>query len=150
MITIYKAIASCCGIGYLKGGGTLAALVTSIGWYYLIPREGAFWQMCMLTLGVVMIGLFTSSKVEKDWGKDSSKVVIDEVAGMCIGLLFIPVSLNTIGLGLLLFRVFDITKPFYIRRMESLPGGWGVMMDDVLAGIYTNLVLQGLLLLNII
>jgi phosphatidylglycerophosphatase A len=61
---------------------------------------------------------------------------------MCISLLFLPVTLATAGAGLLLFRFFDIVKPFYINKAEKLPGGWGVMADDLLAGIYTNILLQ--------
>jgi phosphatidylglycerophosphatase A len=75
-------------------------------------------------------------------GKDSYRVVIDEVAGMWVSLLFVPITTPTLVAGLVLFRFFDITKPLYIRRMEKLPGGVGVMMDDVLAGVYTNILLQ--------
>jgi phosphatidylglycerophosphatase A len=68
-------------------------------------------------------------------------VVIDEVAGMLITLIFIPITLKCVLTGLVLFRFFDITKPLFIRKMESLPKGWGVMADDVLAGIYAHIVL---------
>jgi phosphatidylglycerophosphatase A len=67
---------------------------------------------------------------------------------MCISLLFIPVTINYVIAALVLFRFFDIVKPFYIKKMEALPGGLGVMMDDVLAGIYANIVLQIFLLVN--
>ncbi|MEL6867415.1 MAG: phosphatidylglycerophosphatase A, partial [Bacteroidota bacterium] len=73
---------------------------------------------------------------------DPSKVVIDEMAGMWISLLWLPFSPLLLLLAFLLFRAFDIGKPFYIRQMEKLPSGWGIMMDDVLAGVYTNLLLQ--------
>jgi phosphatidylglycerophosphatase A len=68
--------------------------------------------------------------------------VIDEVAGMCISLLWIPATPLNIFIGLVLFRFFDILKPLFIRKLEALPGGWGVMFDDVLAGIYANIILQ--------
>jgi phosphatidylglycerophosphatase A len=80
--------------------------------------------------------------MEAAWGKDSYRIVIDEVAGMCLTLLFVPVSWQTVTIGLVLFRFFDIAKPFYIRKMEKLNGGWGVMMDDMLAGLYSNIILQ--------
>ena len=80
--------------------------------------------------------------MEDKWGKDSPRIVIDEVAGMCLSLLFVPVRWQYLAIGLLLFRFFDIAKPLYIRKMENLKGGWGVMMDDMLAGLYSNLVLQ--------
>jgi phosphatidylglycerophosphatase A len=96
----------------------------------------------LVTVGIILIGIWSSSKVEIVWGKDHNRVVIDEIAGMCITLLFVPFSISYIIIGFLVFRFFDILKPLYIRRLESLKGGWGVMGDDVLAGIYSNLILQ--------
>ena len=69
-------------------------------------------------------------------------VVIDEVAGMCISLLFLPVTIKYVIAALILFRFFDIAKPLFIRKSEALPAGWGVMADDLLAGIFANLILQ--------
>jgi phosphatidylglycerophosphatase A len=105
--------------------------------------------MIVVTSLLTVVGVWVSMEVEKDWGKDSSRVVIDEAAGMCISLLFVPVSLAYMITALLLFRFFDILKPLYIRKAESLPGGWGVMTDDVLAGVYTNIVLQVLIHFNV-
>ena len=142
MMNLYKWIASCFGTGYLKGGGTVAALLTCIVWW-VVQADGNF-QILMVpaTAVIIILGIWIGNRVEKDWGKDSSRVVIDEVAGMCISLLFIPVSIQWVLIGLALFRFFDIVKPLYIRKAEALPAGWGVMADDVLAGIYSNLVLQ--------
>lgn len=84
----------------------------------------------------------SADRVEEIWGKDHNRVVIDEVAGMCITLLFVPLKWQYTLIGLVLFRFFDILKPFGIRKLEELPGGWGVMADDVLAGIYANIILQ--------
>jgi phosphatidylglycerophosphatase A len=87
--------------------------------------------------------VFGPGKVaESMWGKDSNKIVIDEVAGMMITLLFIPVQFKFVLAGLVLFRFFDIAKPLFIKKMELLPEGWGVMADDVLAGLYANILLQ--------
>lgn len=91
---------------------------------------------------ITALGIWNGNKVEADWGKDSSKVVIDEIAGMCISLWFVPVTMGNVIIALILFRFFDIVKPLYIKRLEALPGGWGVMLDDVVAGIYANIVLQ--------
>jgi phosphatidylglycerophosphatase A len=99
---------------------------------------------------ITLMGVYSSYQVEPEWGKDDQKVVIDEVAGMAFTLLFIPISLNYIICGLILFRFFDIIKPLYIKRMELLKGGWGVMMDDVLSGIYANLILQMIVYFNIL
>ena len=142
MMRIHKWIAGCLGIGHIKGGGTIAAMICCVIWWF-VQNDGVFnnW-MIVVTAVITIIGIWSATVVEKDWGKDSSRVVIDEVAGMCIGLLFIPVTVKWIVVGLVLFRFFDIVKPLYIRKAEALHAGWGVMADDILAGIYTNLVLQ--------
>ena len=102
----------------------------------------------IITAIITALGIWSGNKVEPIWGKDHGRVVIDEVAGMCISLLFIPVTIYYVVAALILFRFFDIVKPLYIRKMEALPGGLGVMMDDVLAGVYANIVLQVFLLIN--
>ena len=96
-----------------------------------------------------VIGTWSSNIVDAIWGKDSSKVVIDEAAGMMITLTLIPVSIINIVAGLILFRFFDIVKPLLIRKLEQLPKGWGVMADDILAGLYAHLVLLILVKLNV-
>lgn len=149
MIKLHEILSSFFGIGYIrKGGGTVAAIVTALIWYVAVavPDSGIAIGAVLL---VIVYGIWAGNVVEKKWGKDSSKVVIDEVAGMLIALLFIPVTVVNVFVALVLFRFFDILKPLLIRRLEKLPGGWGVMGDDVLAGIYSNIVLQVLLLLKL-
>ncbi|WP_347156852.1 phosphatidylglycerophosphatase A family protein [Pontibacter chitinilyticus] len=153
MIQVHKLVSTSLGIGYIgKGGGTVAAVATCLCWY-LAQQAGAdrlvIWYPSV-TLLLTVLGIWSAGKVEPLWGKDDKKVVIDEVAGMCISLLFIPVTLPSVLLGLALFRFFDIVKPLYIRRLEKVGGGWGVMLDDVVAGIYSNLILQLLLHFNIL
>jgi len=149
MVKIHRLIASCLGIGYTpKGGGTVAAIACCIAWYFARTGIGdsndpSFWPVLATGL-IFFIGVWSGNKVEAGWGKDSSKVVIDEVAGMCLTLLFTPVRWQYILCGLILFRFFDIAKPLGIRKMEELKGGWGVMMDDMLAGLYSNIVLQAI------
>jgi phosphatidylglycerophosphatase A len=143
----YQLISACLGIGYIKGGGTIAAFLCCIAWYFAwTGGNGHFLGQALVTALVFVIGVRSANKVEERWGEDSSRVVIDEVAGMCLSLLFIPVRWQYLAIGLVLFRFFDITKPLYIRKMEQLDGGWGVMMDDVLAGLYANLILQVIVL----
>jgi len=96
----------------------------------------------IITLVITLVGVWSSDVVEKIWGKDPARVVVDEVSGMCIGLLFVPVQIKYVLTALVLFRFFDIVKPLYVRKMEMLPGGWGIMADDVLAGIYTNILVN--------
>ena len=72
------------------------------------------------------------------------------VAGMFISLLFVPVTIPYILVAFVLFRFFDIIKPLFIRRLESLPGGWGVMADDILAGVYTNIIIHAVVWFNLL
>ncbi|MEO6818471.1 MAG: phosphatidylglycerophosphatase A [Ginsengibacter sp.] len=137
-----KAIATVCGIGFLpKGGGSVAAAVYCIIWF-LWPTMPLVVEI-FSTLIVVVIGIYCADKVEILWGKDSSKVVIDEVAGMMIALLFVPFKWQYLVFAFVAFRFFDIVKPLGIRNLEKLPGGWGVMADDVLSGIYAWILLMG-------
>lgn len=147
---LYRWIATFFGIGYIgKGAGTVAALVVCVLLYFGVQLSVLTpFRLFLLIALTLLAGVISAGKVEGQWGKDSSRVVIDEVLGMLVTVLYVP--LNTINLiaALILFRFFDIAKPLYIRRTEQLPGGWGVMADDLLAGIYANLLLQlGLLLL---
>jgi phosphatidylglycerophosphatase A len=146
-----KAIASIFGIGFIKGGGTLAAIVTC-AFIYLLWQQLWFNSpvyLLLITIVIIALGIYTGNRVEADWGKDSYRVVIDEVAGMLVTILFVPANLYFLLAGLVLFRFFDIVKPLYIRRMEALPAGTGVMMDDVLAGVYANIVLQVIVFVSI-
>ncbi|MFL9485475.1 phosphatidylglycerophosphatase A [Chitinophagaceae bacterium LWZ2-11] len=143
---LHKLISTCLGIGYIrKGGGTVAAVATCLVWYFCMTEAGGnsnFLIPGIITILLYAIGIWSGNKVESEWGKDSYRVVIDEAAGMCTTLLFIAPNKYYILIGLVLFRFFDIAKPLYIRRMENFKGGWGVMLDDMLAGIYANIVLQ--------
>lgn len=145
----HKLTATVFGIGYIgKGSGTVAAIFCSICWYMAWAGNYPGLIALIITAVITALGIWSGNKVEPLWGKDHGRVVIDEVAGMCISLLFIPVTINYVVAALVLFRFFDIVKPLYIRKMEALPGGLGVMMDDVLAGVYANIVLQIFILIN--
>ena len=96
---------------------------------------------------VFFIGLLTSSLVSTEENeKDPQYIIIDEVVGCWIALLFLPASALLYALGAICFRIFDKTKILGIKKIEHLPGGWGIMLDDVLAGIYANVMMQILLL----
>jgi phosphatidylglycerophosphatase A len=140
-----KLLATGLGIGYMrKGGGTVASIACCLGMYLWVTLYGTMPVplTLLMTGGLLVFGTIVSGRLERLWGKDNYRVVIDEIAGMWISMMFLPITVSTLLVGLVLFRVFDIYKPFFIRKMENLPGGSGVMMDDVLAGIYTDLLLQ--------
>ncbi len=144
-----KMLATCGGIGYVKGGGTIAAVLYTILWWFIRPSFVHGPAQVVLFLVVLLAGVLVSNRLEAIWGKDSGKIVIDEVAGMCCTLLFVPHTWPYALAGLALFRFFDIAKPLFISAAEKLPGGWGVMTDDVVAGIYANVLLQLAVWINI-
>lgn len=140
---ISKIITTCFGIGYIqKGAGTIAALFCCLLWYGLHGAESHFLFQLLLLVLLFFLGVFTSNTVEKEWGKDSNRVVIDEVHGMLTALFLIPFNWQYLLAAFVLFRFFDIAKPLGVRKMEKFSEGWGVMLDDLLAGMYSNVVLQ--------
>jgi phosphatidylglycerophosphatase A len=147
----HKITSTSLGIGYIgKGAGTVAAVVTCLVWYFSFLGESNFIIPALVSLLISALGIWSANNVEVLWGKDHQRVVIDEVAGMCIALLWIPVTPINLLIGLLLFRFFDIVKPLYIKKIENWPGGWGVMFDDILAGVYANILLHVFLKTNIL
>lgn len=94
---------------------------------------------------ILVLGAIVSNKAEKDFGQDARPIVIDEVLGMGLALLFVPKKIIYYVIAFVLFRLFDIVKPFPARQAERLPGGWGVMADDLVAGVYANVVMQVIL-----
>lgn len=125
--------------------GTAGALLATLIWFLLaavIPDCAVWWTTLFLAVLFTPLGVWAANKLEPYWGEDPSRVVVDEMVGVWIVLLAAPVGDAWMGLAaFLLFRFFDIYKPLGIRRMESLPRGIGVMMDDILAGIYGLIVL---------
>lgn len=147
----HKVIATGFGSGLSPfAPGTMGALLATLLW-----MAGAFTcssSVLMTTTIVVailftVIGIWSSGKVEAVWGHDPSKVVVDEMVGVWIPLIICP-SAATEGwywwmlLAFVLFRFFDILKPLGIRSMEKLPSGTGIMMDDILSGIYSLLIIK--------
>lgn len=129
--------------------GTAGALLASIIWivlYFLLPFSILLWLTVALVIFFTFAGIWAANKLETYWGEDPSRIVVDEMVGIWISLLAVPANEQwfwyVIG-AFCLFRIFDIAKPFGIRRMESLQGGVGVMMDDILAGIYSFILLVG-------
>lgn len=125
--------------------GTAGALLAFGVWYalsFLVSASLLLWLTVVLTLVFTVAGVWAANRLEQAWGEDPSRVVVDEMVGCWITLLAAPAGHLWYGLAAFgLFRLFDIWKPLGIRRMENLPGGIGVMMDDVLSGVYGFIVL---------
>ena len=120
-------------------------------YFQVIDNETFNWSkegvLILLTGVFLWIGVAAANALEAEWGHDAQKIVIDEIVGVWIALLFTPLNCMTLLLGFILFRFFDIAKPLGVRKMERFKGGWGVMMDDALAGVYAWLVLKAIGLL---
>jgi len=138
-------VATCAHVGYAPvAPGTFGSLVALV-LYYLIRRQ----QSTTIELGaiavIVVIGLWSATEAEHHFGGiDPGPVVIDEVVGMLMTLALHPVNIWGAIVGFLIFRVLDIVKPWPARRLELLPGGFGVVLDDMMAGVYGNLIVWGL------
>ena len=118
---------------------TFATLVF-LALYWLVPGGDwiATWTIFVPTL---VLSIPASSRMEKTHGKDPHCVVIDEVVGIQVVLLGATPSLAGVIAAFVLFRIFDVWKPYPIDKLQSLPGGWGIVADDVLAGLYSRIVL---------
>lgn len=144
-------IATCGGIGYFPlvpgtAGSLLGVgMVAGIGRLPLArPWLAAMVAATALVIGAV--GTWAAGRSEKFFGRvDPAEVVIDEVVGQMLTLFLWPeATWKWLLPGFLIFRIFDVAKPFPVRRLERLPGGWGIMLDDVGAGIYSLVILASL------
>ncbi len=106
--------------------------------------------MFIILIVLFLLGLYTAGEIEKERGKDPSIVVIDEIVGMGISVLFLPRNWVLFLIAFFLFRIFDIVKPPPIMRSQKMPGALGIMIDDVIAGIYALILthLLGILFLQ--
>ena len=134
-----------CGVGMApKAPGTLGSLLGPLlvwGWQSL---ERPIHESVIVTLFAVMLGVGASQRTAKRYGlSDPGCVVCDEIAAFAIVFAMTPVTWTTAAIGFIWFRVFDIAKPWPIRRLEHLPGGWGIMADDLLAGVFAAAALHG-------
>lgn len=140
------AVATVGGAGFVPAmPGTAGALV-AVAFYVLATVLGLFWLYLWSLPVLTLLGVWAAGRVEPILGHDASEIVIDEVIGQMMALGFVvpatsSVLVSNAILGFLLFRFFDILKPFPIRSLERFPGGIGVVADDVGAGIYALLVL---------
>jgi len=120
--------------------GSLAALLT---WYSIVDTISII-ILIVITLILLILGVYTSSITERIVSaNDPSVVVIDEWVGQWIALLLLPKSILWGVAAFILFRLFDIWKPFPIKKMDQLHGGIGIMLDDVIAGAYALIILNG-------
>jgi len=141
MNIILKTLSSCFFVGYLPlMPGTFGSLAGVLLFYCVQDN----WMINLsLALSVTALGFLISGRAEKLSGrKDPGCIVIDEVSGMLLSLLFIPHDLKYVIAAFFLFRILDTLKPFPAGRLQSLKGSLGIMIDDIIAAIYTGILLQ--------
>ncbi|MDZ7672501.1 MAG: phosphatidylglycerophosphatase A [Halanaerobiales bacterium] len=136
---IVEIIASCFYVGYIPGApgtyGSLFALFFISQFSTLTKNYGVVF--------FIIIGLIFSTLMEKQTGqKDDQRIVIDEFVGMLITFYYVTPNLLYLAIGFVLFRLYDIYKPYPIMKIQNLPSGLGIMLDDILAGVYARIVLH--------
>jgi len=140
-------ISTCFGIGYFPVAPGTVTSVAAVVCYLFMPA--LHYPALLLSLVVLcsVAGVWAGTLMEADYGSDPSIVTIDELAGQWLALAALPDGWVPVGLSLLFFRFFDIAKPGPVDIAQRLPGGWGIMADDLLAGFFANLSVRGVLLL---
>ncbi|MGB7574212.1 MAG: phosphatidylglycerophosphatase A [Thermodesulfobacteriota bacterium] len=143
MNRFFLILATGFGVGYSPvAPGTLGTLVAIPIYYFLSEIPSPLYEITLI--GFIFLSVWISEKAEIFFvKKDDQRIVIDEIVGFLITMLWIPKTTRFIIIGFILFRFFDILKPIPIRRIErKFKGGFGVVLDDVVAGVYANIVLQ--------
>lgn len=128
---------TCFYTGYIPfAPGTFASILAAVLIYFFpVIFTSPYFAGLIIIFGTVSVN------GERYEGKDPGHIVIDEFAGMCVAMAAHRASLTNVIIGFVLFRIFDIFKPFPIKRVERLPGGYGVMADDVLAGVFSSILI---------
>jgi phosphatidylglycerophosphatase A len=138
---IEKLLGSGFYFGYLpKVPGTWGSLAALI--IYMIPGFENPALMIFMVSFFIVIGVPIATKFEAIYGVDPKECTIDEVVGMWITLLFLPKKIWWIAIAFIIWRIMDIIKPYPARKFESIKGGWGIMLDDIMAGIFSFISVQ--------
>ncbi|MGZ3493923.1 MAG: phosphatidylglycerophosphatase A family protein [Thermodesulfobacteriota bacterium] len=138
------------GVGYSPvAPGTLGTLIAIPIYYFLSNISSPTYEITLI--GFFFLSVWISEGAEIFLGKkDDQRIVIDEIMGFLVTMLWVPKAAIFMVIGFFLFRFFDILKPFPICRLEKkLKGGYGVVLDDVMAGVYSNIVLQIILVIKL-
>jgi len=139
-------VASCSYIGYAPVAPGTFGSAAGLAVFAAVRASGSTVVEVVVMVGLFAIGIWSAAAAERYFDRvDPSYVVIDEVAGMLITLALLPVTFTGAIVGFVIFRAFDVIKPWPSGRFEKLPGGLGVMADDGMAGIYGNLLMRVLI-----
>lgn len=142
MKTLSRFIATVCFVGYAPiAPGTAGSLVATLA-FILMPTYLPHVPFAIAGIALFVIAVWAADRHTSADNPDPSEVVIDEVMGMVVAVAFLPLTPVVLIGSFVLFRVFDIAKPFPVRQFEKLHGGLGIVMDDVMAGVYANVTLR--------
>jgi phosphatidylglycerophosphatase A len=143
-LAVFIATVGYCGY-FPFAPGTIGS-AAGLAFYLLVWWAGSPLVEVALIVGLFALGVWAGTTAERYFGGiDPGPVVIDEVVGMLITLAFIPAGWSAALAGFVLFRIFDVIKPYPANRLEAMHGGFGVMADDAMAAVYANLTLRGLM-----
>jgi phosphatidylglycerophosphatase A len=134
---LFRYLATLGPIGYLPAPGTCGTVATIILLYYSSYFQLNCYQQCTVITVLAAFSFIIVYYVLKKMNhkSDPSEIVLDELVGTCITFFCVPYALTNLAIGFILFRFFDIIKPFGIKKVERFPHVWGVMLDDIVAGI---------------
>lgn len=143
------------GVGYFPKIPGTAGTIVAVSLYSLMPSTwfeifpvNVIYFLVIAFFSLISVPLI--SVAEKTLGKDNGRIVMDEFCGYLIAVAFLPKKISVLILSFILFRIFDILKPEPINSLQKLPRGWGVIADDVMAGVYTNLSVRFFIMISLI
>ncbi len=138
--SLLRQLATLSFVGFIPvAPGTMGTFVAALVVYFVRPAPA---PLAVFTGFIIFLGTYSAGVAEERLGRDSKHIIIDEFAGYLLSVLFIPHSAGYLAAAFVLFRALDILKPPPIRRLERLPGGIGVMADDLAAGVAANLIIR--------
>lgn len=152
-VTAFIATGAFTGYSPIAPGSAGSLLCAALAWL-LLPQVTfqtgplPVFVMTFSLAAFLAVSVWAADAGDRAYGKDASRIVIDEFAGFLISVAFLPKTVLVYVAAYILFRVLDVLKPFPARRLESVPGGLGVVLDDVVAGLYANVLIRIMLLVK--
>jgi len=141
-MSFFKTISTCFYLGYIPFiPGTIGSLAGIFLYWFVLSKN--IFLYSAVTVVLIFSGFYICTMAENEFKtKDDKKIILDEIIGIFISMLFIKKTIPAVIVGFLLFRFFDVSKILFINKIQKLNGGIGIVLDDVLAGIYTNIFLS--------
>ncbi len=150
MNAMLRVVATGCWTGFFPVASGTAGSLFALALYAAVPGFAGSWAAAAAAIAVLSIlSVPAATAAEAEFGHDGGPIVVDEVVGQWIAVAALPATPKTLLVAFVFFRLFDILKPFPAGRSQRLPGGWGVLADDVIAGVYAAAATRAVLALPI-